>query len=266
MPVSSSTPRAARCQPMRPSCRGRWCGRTATCPKRRRCPTDIEVLHRDERLVVVDKPHHMATMPRGQPRRAERAGSGAGAHRAAPARTRPPARPADGGRAHADDGAALARRLPAGLRSGAGPQDLPRGRTGAPRPRAAASSAAPTSSRSTAPTRPGRCRGSGPTPRPSSSWSTLRATSASIGSRPRPVAPTSCAASCRASASPIVGDPLYPRRPRRRRRRLQRVAPAAGGRARVRRPRRRPPATLREPPPARRLAGAVAGPGRGPVR
>jgi tRNA pseudouridine32 synthase / 23S rRNA pseudouridine746 synthase len=28
-------------------------------------PADIRVLHRDERLVVVDKPHHMATMPRG---------------------------------------------------------------------------------------------------------------------------------------------------------------------------------------------------------
>ena len=29
-------------------------------------PDDVEVLHRDERLVVVDKPHHMATMPRGR--------------------------------------------------------------------------------------------------------------------------------------------------------------------------------------------------------
>ncbi|WP_404393133.1 pseudouridine synthase [Humibacillus xanthopallidus] len=29
-------------------------------------PGDIELLHRDERLVVVDKPHHMATMPRGR--------------------------------------------------------------------------------------------------------------------------------------------------------------------------------------------------------
>jgi tRNA pseudouridine32 synthase/23S rRNA pseudouridine746 synthase len=29
-------------------------------------PADIEVLHRDERLVVIDKPHHMATMPRGK--------------------------------------------------------------------------------------------------------------------------------------------------------------------------------------------------------
>ncbi|HET8987891.1 MAG TPA: pseudouridine synthase [Humibacillus sp.] len=29
-------------------------------------PADIEVLHCDERLVVVDKPHHMATMPRGK--------------------------------------------------------------------------------------------------------------------------------------------------------------------------------------------------------
>ena len=32
----------------------------------RACPSTIEVLHRDERLVVVDKPHHMATMPRGR--------------------------------------------------------------------------------------------------------------------------------------------------------------------------------------------------------
>jgi len=29
-------------------------------------PGDVEVLHRDERLVVVDKPHHMSTMPRGR--------------------------------------------------------------------------------------------------------------------------------------------------------------------------------------------------------
>jgi tRNA pseudouridine32 synthase / 23S rRNA pseudouridine746 synthase len=29
-------------------------------------PADVEVLHRDDRLVVVDKPHHMATMPRGR--------------------------------------------------------------------------------------------------------------------------------------------------------------------------------------------------------
>lgn len=29
-------------------------------------PGDIELLHHDERLVVVDKPHHMATMPRGR--------------------------------------------------------------------------------------------------------------------------------------------------------------------------------------------------------
>jgi tRNA pseudouridine32 synthase/23S rRNA pseudouridine746 synthase len=29
-------------------------------------PTDIEVLHRDERIVVIDKPHHMSTMPRGR--------------------------------------------------------------------------------------------------------------------------------------------------------------------------------------------------------
>jgi tRNA pseudouridine32 synthase/23S rRNA pseudouridine746 synthase len=29
-------------------------------------PSDVEVLHRDERIVVVDKPHHMSTMPRGR--------------------------------------------------------------------------------------------------------------------------------------------------------------------------------------------------------
>lgn len=29
-------------------------------------PADVEVLHRDERLVVIDKPHFMSTMPRGR--------------------------------------------------------------------------------------------------------------------------------------------------------------------------------------------------------
>ena len=136
-----------------------------------------------------------------EPRRAERAGPHAGAHRAAPARTRPPARPADGGRAHAHDGAALARRLPAGLRRGARPQDLPRGRTGAPRPRAAAR--APHPPRQGARHPPGPRGAGGATQRRDArrAASTRRATSASIGSRPAPAAPTSCAASCRASAS-----------------------------------------------------------------
>ena len=96
------------------------------------------VLHRDERLVVVDKPHHMATMPRGRhvvQSALARARVLTGLPRLTPAA---PARPADGGRAHVHDGAALARRLPAGLRGGTGPQDLPRGRAGARRPRAAA--------------------------------------------------------------------------------------------------------------------------------
>jgi len=35
-------------------------------PEEAALPADIQVLHRDERLVVVDKPHHMATMPRGR--------------------------------------------------------------------------------------------------------------------------------------------------------------------------------------------------------
>ena len=35
-------------------------------PDEVRLPGDIVLLHRDERLVVVDKPHHMATMPRGR--------------------------------------------------------------------------------------------------------------------------------------------------------------------------------------------------------
>jgi tRNA pseudouridine32 synthase/23S rRNA pseudouridine746 synthase len=29
-------------------------------------PFDVDILHRDERLVVVDKPHHLSTMPRGR--------------------------------------------------------------------------------------------------------------------------------------------------------------------------------------------------------
>ncbi|MGW5238964.1 pseudouridine synthase [Monashia sp. NPDC004114] len=29
-------------------------------------PFDVDILHRDERLVVIDKPHHLSTMPRGR--------------------------------------------------------------------------------------------------------------------------------------------------------------------------------------------------------
>ena len=40
-------------------------------------PFDIPVLYRDDDIVVVDKPHFLATMPRGRARRADGAGAAA---------------------------------------------------------------------------------------------------------------------------------------------------------------------------------------------
>ena len=43
----------------------RWFICTAICPTRSSVPFDIPVLYRDDDIVVVDKPHFLATMPRG---------------------------------------------------------------------------------------------------------------------------------------------------------------------------------------------------------
>ena len=65
--------RGAHRRPRRPdrhrerrSRRGRCCGSTATCPTRCRCRSTIDVVHRDDDIVVVDKPHFLATIPRGR--------------------------------------------------------------------------------------------------------------------------------------------------------------------------------------------------------
>ena len=53
--------------PRRPrSGRGSSCGSTATCPTRCRCRSPCDVLHRDDDMLVVDKPHFLATIPRGR--------------------------------------------------------------------------------------------------------------------------------------------------------------------------------------------------------
>ena len=46
--------------------RTRSCGSTATCATRSPCPARSPVIHRDERIVVVDKPPFLSTIPRGQ--------------------------------------------------------------------------------------------------------------------------------------------------------------------------------------------------------
>ena len=57
--------------------RARTSGSTATCRSRRRSRSRSTIVHRDERLVVVDKPHFLATIPRGRHVVADRAGPAA---------------------------------------------------------------------------------------------------------------------------------------------------------------------------------------------
>ena len=62
-------------------------------------PFDIPVLYRDENIVVVDKPHFLATMPRGRPCRADGDGAAATGTGSAGVVARASVGPADRGRA-----------------------------------------------------------------------------------------------------------------------------------------------------------------------
>ena len=66
VPERSSTPTGRWSTPP-PCCpAGPVSTSTANCPTRCRCPSTIPVLYRDANIVVVDKPHFLATMPRGR--------------------------------------------------------------------------------------------------------------------------------------------------------------------------------------------------------
>jgi tRNA pseudouridine32 synthase/23S rRNA pseudouridine746 synthase len=54
-------------------------------------PFDVAVLYQDDAIVVIDKPHFLATMPRRAPRRADRAGTPSPATWIARAEPSPPA-------------------------------------------------------------------------------------------------------------------------------------------------------------------------------
>ena len=57
--------RAAGARVTRRTCRGCSCGSTGSCRDEVPVPFPLEVVYRDEHIVVADKPHFLATTPRG---------------------------------------------------------------------------------------------------------------------------------------------------------------------------------------------------------
>ena len=220
-------------------------------------PSDVSVLHRDERLVVVDKPHHMATMPRGShvvQSALARARVLTGLPRLAPAHRLD--RPTAGvlmltteqrwrGAYQQVFARGLARKTYLAVARVRPDLELPLVRRthlvkehGTHQAREV----------------PGAPPNAETLVELVDAAGDLGPLSAHAPHRPHPPAALP-------AVRPRSADrrrPALSARPCRRGRRLHRVAPAAGRRPRVRRPRRRPAPALREPPQARRVAGGVA--------
>ena len=236
----SSTRPAVPCARRTPTRRCDWCGSTATCATSREVPGQIHLVHQDERLVVVDKPPFLATIPRGGHVRQSvvvrlREELAAGAVAAAPAG------PGHLRAAHADDRGPVARRLPDRFRTARGRQDLPGACAGAPRRGAA------TVVRGHIRKQRGRWCAEVVPDAPANAETRVelerevrRPRGLPADSRAR-AGPTSCACTCPSLGIPIVDDPLYPQGARRPGGRLPAAPPAARRRDSVHRPGRRRP-------------------------
>ena len=228
-------------------------------------PEEPVVLHHDERIVVVDKPHDMATMPRGRhvvQSALARTRVLTGEHRLAPAHRldRPTAgvlmftteqrwrgayqRVFADGLAHKEylavapvrEGLDLPTRPPHAPRQGARHPSGPRGRGREPNAETLVELLETVGA---------RCVGGGPRALPPD---------AEDGAHPPAALPA------RGPRDPDHRRPPLPGGARRPARRLQRAAAAAGGGPRLRRPGRRDAAPFRHTAPSRRVAGTLARP------
>lgn len=88
-------------------------------------PFAVDVLHQDEHLVIADKPHFLATTPRGRRRHPDGAVPAAARPRPARPQPRAPAGPAHRRAGHVRGPAHRAGRVPEPLPRPAGPQGVP---------------------------------------------------------------------------------------------------------------------------------------------
>ena len=176
-----------------------------------RVPFEIEILHRDSDLLVVDKPHFLATMPRGLLHR--RVGAGPVAARAGPAGPQPaaPAGPGDGRRADVLAAPRAARRLPAAVRArGRSPSTTRRSRRTGRTCRLPTHRAQPDRQGTGNADRATRCRANR-TARPASSCSTSAGTDGLYGLHPATGKVHQLRLHMNSLGLPIRGDNFYPK-------------------------------------------------------